>query len=380
MLAHIQSNCHPLNRVRKEYVKKFTNFMPYYDEHQVLLHECVREFSNLVNLVAHLGQFGKEDIIRKIKIIFNESTTEMKRFLIEYSSDGLEWLNDDAAVQSIVDDEMLTSSNEQSTAEIIQEKRKKFFENVTDSTDIDAVALRKLNDFLPIAEYFAMKSLTPTLYNQISKHSVNMEFFNRINTISVELLQQLKAIKNGNYQKCETNWNELIVQLKDSYNSDDENDLPAIMSTFTTKFYKNYSSFNRKMVSQLRSFSINSICVQNDLLHNSAEFGTPTERYAYDGPILTISVLNALLDGNGQFKSTGLGEADIWRGTLSLLSKVIWFNINICNGDYSVVDGNLVASLNHATKLLIELDWIKDQLLNKNPEFFVDFLVSCFFL
>lgn len=337
MLAHIQSNCHPLNRVRKEYVKKFTNFTPYYDEHQVLLHECVKEFSNLVNLVAHIGRFGREDIIKKIKIIFNESTAKMKKFLTEHSSDGLEWLNDDVVVQSVVVDENCNASSEQSITEVIQEKKKAFFENVNDPNDIDALALRKLNDFLPVAEYFAMKSLTPTLYNQISKYSVNFEFFNQINTINVELLQQLKAIKNEKYQDCESNWNELIRQLKAAYNSEsDDHELPAIMTAFTTNFYKNCSSFSRKMVSQLRSFSMNSICVQNDLLHTT-EFGTTMERYSYDGPTLTLSILSALLDGHGHFKSTGLGEANIWRGTLSLLSKVVWFNINICNSKFSVV-------------------------------------------
>lgn len=39
----------------------------------------------------------------------------------------------------------------------------------------------------------------------------------------------------------------------------------------------------------------------------------------------------------------------------------------------------MAASLNHATKLLVELDWIKDQFLNENPEFFLDFLVSFIF-
>lgn len=38
--------------------------------------------------------------------------------------------------------------------------------------------------------------------------------------------------------------------------------------------------------------------------------------------------------------------------------------------------GHLAATLNHATKLLVELDWIKDHFSNENPEFFVDFLVS----
>lgn len=333
MLAHIQSNCHPLNQVRKVYVKKFTNFMPYYDEHQILLHEFVREFGNLVNLVAHIGRFGKEDLIRKIKIIFNETTMQIKTFLTEYSSDGLEWLNDDMVVQSFTDE---NASSEQSIAEIVQEKRKMFFENLNDSADIDSLAMRKLNDFLPVAEYFAMKSLTPTLFNQISEHPVNMAFFTQINTISVELLQQLKAFRNEKYKDCELKWNELILQLKYAYSSEDENDLPAIMSSFRTNFYKNYSSFNRKMVNQLRSFSMNSICVQNDLL-NSAEFGITMERYAYDGPTLTTSIFNALLDAHGHFKLTGLGEADIWRSTLSLLSKVIWFNINICSSNFSIV-------------------------------------------
>ncbi len=331
MLTHIQSNCHPLNQVRKEYVKKFTNFMPYYDEHQVLLHESVREFNNLTSLVAHLGRFEKDDIIRKIKIIFNENTTEMKKFLTDCSSDGLDWLNVDA----IAIDENADSSTE--LTEIIREKKKTFFENVNDSTEIDSLALRKLNDFLPVAEYFAMKSLTPVMLNQTSKHSVNVEFFNRINTINIDLLQQVKAIKNDKFKECETNWIELIRQLKEAYNSQDESDLPSIMSAFTTNFYKNYSSFNRKMISQLRSFSMNSICVQNDLLYN-AELGAPAERYSYDGPTLTITILNALLDGHGHFKLTGLGEAAIWRGTLSLLSKVIWYNMNICSSSsFSVV-------------------------------------------
>ncbi|XP_037035796.1 midasin isoform X2 [Bradysia coprophila] len=365
---YIQSNCHPLNQVRKEYVKKFTNFMPYYDEHQVSLHECVREFSNLTSLVAHLGRFGKDDIIRKIKILFNESTAQMREFLTECSSDGLEWL-DSGVVAQVLDNE----SNDVPIAEIIRDKKEKFFGNLNDSSDIDTVALRKLNDFLPVAEYFAMKSLVPVLFNQISKCSVNTEFFNRINTINVDLLQQLKAIKSDKYTECETNWNELMLQLKDAYDSPAGSDLPAIMSAFTNNFYKNYSSFNRKMISQLRSFSMNSICVQSDLLHNR-EMDATVERHAYDGPTLTVSILNALLDDRGHFKSTGLGEAHIWRSTLSMLSKVVWFNINICDSHFSVVDGNLAASLNNATKLLVELHWIKDKFLSENPEFFDEFL------
>lgn len=333
MLAYVQSNCHPLNQVRKEYVKKFTNFAPYYDEHQILLHECIREFSNLTNLVAHIGRLGKDDIIRKIKIIFNETTTEMKKFLTKYNGDGLEWLND-SAVERV--DENSNPDNGQTILETVQDKKKIFFENLTDSTEIDSLALRKLNDFLPVAEYFAMKSLMPVLTNQISQYSVNEEFFDRINTIGVGLLQQLKAIKNEKFKECETNWNELMLQLKDAYHTEIETDLPAIMSAFTTNFYKNYSSFNRKMISQLRTFAMNSICVQNDLLHN-AEIEATMERYSYDGPTLTVCILNALLDGRGQFKLTGLGEADIWRGTLSLLSKVVWFNMDICRSSFSLV-------------------------------------------
>lgn len=326
MLAHIQSNSHPLNRVRKEYVKKFTNFMPYYDEHQILLHEAVHQFDNLTNLVAHLGRYGKEDIVKRIKIIFNESSSEMKQFLIQHSGDGLEWLNSDVG-QSV----------DPSMTDAVLEKKKTFFENVNDSSDLDSLALRKLNDFLPVAEYFAIKSLTPMLFNQCSKYNVNAEFFKRINTINVGLMQHLKAIKNERFKECELNWRELMVQLRAAYKSQNDSNLPAIMSAFTSNFYKNYSSFNRKMVGQLRSFAMDSICVQNDLLDNNAELSTTVEHCSYDGPTLTACILNALLDPHGHFKSTGLGEADIWRGTLSSLSKVVWFNMNVCNKSFSAV-------------------------------------------
>lgn len=41
-------------------------------------------------------------------------------------------------------------------------------------------------------------------------------------------------------------------------------------------------------------------------------------------------------------------------------------------------DGNYIVTIGHASKLLVELDWIKGRFVNENPEFFVEFMVGMF--
>lgn len=385
LLNYITQNYHPLNQIRKKFVKTLTNFAPFYDENQIVLYTQSKLHENETNLLAKLGQFEQDEIVRRLRIVMSDESQIFKKYLFDLShNDALKWLNDLRFDESnTISEDLLeqfkrlqpldeSSWDALQTNELDEESNKfltfcKSIEDITPTTDLTSFKLVVAT--LPILEYYALKALTPISSSQSRNFNINLEYFLNIRSLGIDQLNLLKIISSANYKICESIW----IEVQSSIANATENN-ESVLSSLPNGFYKNYSSFVRELFTKLRSFALNAtitnqeICYEldNDATKNKLQSVKSTTQ-AVNGALLTASTLSILFEANGRLKSTGLGDLDIWQSTLTSLSKLVWNNIEIVQNSFNFEQTNVHESLMYGQKLLTEIQLVQSK-ANKTTE------------
>lgn len=399
---YIKANYHPLSQIRKRFVKHLTNFMPFYEEKQIISHNLVQSYGKESNLIAKLGAFEFEELVRRFRILLSDEASTFKNHLNSkiLNSNALSWLNNqqlaEAADKSKEFGSLFTKlihleesfhDLEETTLDEITEKEHTFLlfcnsiEDVTSVTDLTSFKL--IITVLPIFEYFALRSLNPVYAGDSRAYNYNHEFFVNIKSITTETLEVIKIISDNKFKVCEEIWAELQRMIGDS--SVDTERFSAIFNNLPIDFYKNYSSFVRTLVTKLQHFALASLAVnqgicydldvkETNLLNSKIQSHKLAEQTA-NGPLLTTSVLATIFDKYGNLKSTGLGDLEVWRSTLNSLSKLVWNNIEMFQSKFNFERINNSVSLTNGKQLLNEIKFIQQQHTeeSENLEFISEF-------
>lgn len=372
LVSYIERNYHPLNQLRKRFVKTLTNFAPFYDEQQVFLHTHRQLYGGHTNLMSKLGHFEPDELAKRIRCIMSDECQSFRKLLLgECRIDALYWLNDIRPEQlSALTDENLVKLFQQiltkpTDVEIasadIENASKKFIE-FTESLTCDSSATGNLAAFkllvtnLPILEYFALRSLNPVTCGTSRNFALNSAFFLKIRSFGVDELLLVKMLDDENFKTCESIWNHVQRALIEH-----PTEAMALISSLPAAFYKNYSSFMQTIVTRFRTFALNSVAVNQDICQIADGEVVKPAAHAISGPLLTAAALATLFESNGYFRATGLGDLDVWRTTLSTVSKVVWQNIETMQNQFHFEQTTVAASLAFGKKLLAEIKLVQKE-------------------
>lgn len=346
---YIARHHHPLNLMRKLYAKTLTNFLPYYSNSQIQLHEQMVQYQKCTSLVSNLGTFADGELVKRFKAIMTEDNSKLKNLLASLSDSGLSvWLktltnrnstsqfseNTDLDSSLEIFFEKLNSVKELNSTDA-DESNESNFDDLTNflveenNTDIKSIKL--IIELLPAFEYFALKSLNSIKTGQINSFPLNNIFFERIQSIGVNELQILKTINSDWYKCSEYLWTKVLKQIHDI---SDPTQFDELINTVLPKdFYRNYASFNRVLDSRINQFAINSLALRSEICQT---FEPHENRSLFcTGASLTGAALSILFDKYGKKKETGLGDLDVWRTSLNSMAQLIWNNVNLMRKEFS---------------------------------------------
>lgn len=380
--SFIERNFHPLCELRKKFTKTMTNFVPFYEDGQIIFHENSQLHSKETSLIAKLGYFEKEELIKRFKIVMSEESYEYRKKLFnKISINSMIWLND------IHDEENINETISNCFKNIIKIKpeesididdltieRKKFeiyCKTMEENTVLDGLSALKLTvSTIPLLEYFVLRSLNSICVAKSNHFHFNEEFFMKIRCLSVDDLKLLKIISNENMKGCEDFWKVVLQSTEENF--------AELISKVPMNFYRNYSVFMRQIITLLRSLTMKSIALNQEVCFSALdeENGTKTvAMHSLIGPLFTTSVLSALCNANGELKISGLGDLHIQRQTLTSLSSILWNNVELIQNQFDFEKANATISESLAKKLLAEIKIVySEQIeLSENGQFIEQF-------
>lgn len=334
----VEVNNHPLDLIRKNYVKNFTAFLPYYEQQQIEFHENIRRYSKETSITENKLQMSYESFIEKIKCLMSEQIAEIRENLLKNSIvvDEFSFINGNEKF-----DESELNENLKNRIEIFLTKIAEINEESTESLEIiEFEKLSEINvelkdikipiELQPILQYFAMKATNLLQTGNNQNYKINYDYFVNIKSINPEILKIAKLFENKKYHAAQELWTEIMK----------ENEIEKILKNLPFDFYRNYSSFLRKLTMKLNHFELNSLASNNKLLQNveDEEFyliNKASSDLNVRGPILTNLSMNLLLDHRGDLRATGLGDLDSWKKTLNAVQSIAWSNMGTLRKEMS---------------------------------------------
>lgn len=347
---YVLTNHHPLNLTRKIFVKTLTNFLPYYEESQINVHEMIRIYQNHVSLVPKYGgAFEHDKLIKRLTALLDPANLLLKQNLSEATATGptVNWLRQLVKPTVTADEfgdlsgsleiffDRIQQLNNEPALHIDLENEFNRFETAykDDEADETIVNVQTLVvELLPILEYFALKS-SNALHSP--DHVLNSDYFRRVQSLDINELQIIRTISSDTYKVCSYLWNKVMLLVT---NNKERVAFAELLENLPGDFYKSFSSFDRNLLRKLQSFALNSIAVQSEACYGQlcGESDKDSSRaVATNGAILTSSGLQLLLDRHGQPKATGLGDLDNWRSTLKTMAQLVWNNVHILRNEFS---------------------------------------------
>lgn len=329
----VQSSQHPLHRLRKLFVKQMTNFLPYYTDAQIGVHEKIAAVQRQTALTPLLGAPFESDIIQRRQFaLIDAHVIALKIHLASLHSDELTALRlchgAGAAVESsplaqsvaafIAQIEQLSASGT-SEADFDVEDSFGYLTQLLEREDLQAD--RFVAELLPLREYFALKSLNIVLAGKSEQRSLNRKYFEAIQSLGIGELQLFNSISSDAFAACEQLWHSLWQSV------DSSGSMLESVAQLPLDFYQNYASFRRSLTASLQSFALRSL--------STKPCADPATEYLWGGPVFTTSALTALFDAFGQTKSCGLVNLESWQNTLQQLSQLLWNNVDVFQADFS---------------------------------------------
>lgn len=347
---YVLTNHHPLNMSRKIFVKSLTNFLPYYEESQINVHEMIRLFQNHVSLVPKYGgAFEHDKLIKRVTALLDPANQLLKQNLSEATLNGpaVTWLRQLVKPTVTVDGfgdlsgsldiffDRIQQLNDEPALSIELENEFNRFESAykddeTDENNVDVQTL--VVELLPILEYFALKSANAL---HTSENVINDEYFRRVQSLGINELQIIRTMGSETYKVCSYLWNKVMLLVT---RQNERVELGRLIKNLPGDFYKSFSSFDRNLLRKLQSFALNSIAVHSDACYGLLNGGSDMDAsraVAASGAILTSSGMQLLLDRYGNLKATGLGDLDNWRSTLKTMAQLVWNNVHVLRKELS---------------------------------------------
>lgn len=337
----VEVNNHPLDLIRKNYVKNFTAFLPYYEQQQIEFHENIRKYLMETSITDNKIQMNYERFIEKIKNLMSEQITEIRENLLRNSIvvDDFSFINKNIADKfndSNLNENLknriqifLTKISEINDEENNQTTEIIKFENLS-KVNVELKDIKIPIELQPILQYFALKATNLLQTGNNQNYKINYDYFVNIKSINPEILKIVKLFENKKYHAAQELWTEIMK----------ENEIEMIVKNLPFDFYRNYSSFLRNLTMKLNQFELNSLASNNKLLQNigDEEFYL-VNKMSLDlnlrGPILTNLSMDLLLDHRGDLRATGLGDLNSWKKTLSAVQGITWSNMGTLRKDMS---------------------------------------------
>lgn len=352
---------YPLNEMRKHFTKQLTEFMPYYEECQIQMHEYETEVIKHQQLPTRKWQSYKADeylqsLINKYRIVLSDEMVNYKNYLVESSDDqelrrlGLHNTSnmDLETVQEISAIENLNHLTEESA------KFERYLESINDNANQSQLApLKLLVSILPIMEYFALRALNSILRKNVAHFQLNADFFKSIRSLDVTVLNAIRTVGTTQYASVESTWHQITNLLTDS------DGIESVFTVVPQSIYRKLSSFMKMLDSRIFRFNYNSLTLNHQYLLNCSDTDTRPEAISTNSCALTVSAFLSLFNEYGKSKSIGLGNLDVWTSTLTSISKSLWNNVETFQSHFAFEQTNLDYSKQCGRKLLKEVKFIQ---------------------
>ncbi|XP_031637557.1 midasin [Contarinia nasturtii] len=368
---------HPLNEMRKKFTKRLTEFMPFYEQNQIVLHEHETEFIKQMQLPTKNWQSFEpaeylQSLINKYRIILSDDSKSYKSYLIDANdAEDLQWLVDDNGENEAMDVEKilakldsLSKSTTQflgittmSSVDDLTEQNEKF--NVkhleateTNSNQKNLAPLKLVVSVLPIMEYFALRAFHSTLRRDAKVHKLNMDFFKSIRSLDVTVLKSVQTIITKQYAVCVLIWDWLHRQIN-------SNDFENVFNVMPQSIYRKISSFMKMLDAKINGFVYNSLALNHQCHLNVIDVTKQSQTMPLNSCALTVSAFLSLFNEYGQSKSIGLGNLEVWTSTLTSISKLLWNNVETFQHQFQFEHTNIEYSQRYGRKLLAEIKYIQ---------------------
>lgn len=364
---------HPLNELRKRFTKRLTEFMPFYEKNQIVLHECETEVTKQLQLPVKKWQSFEpaeylQSLINKYRIILSDESMSFKQYLVDNAdAEELQWLPGDEETIASLDDVKILEKLDQlskstwglstsASVEDLTEQNEKFMKylelNEGNPNQTNLAPLKIIVSVLPIMEYFALRALNSVLRRNAHVYKPNMDFFKSIRSLDVAVLNSARTVTTKQYQLAETMW-DLVLQ---KINSDG---VEAVFEVIPQSIYRKISSFVKMLDSRIIGFGYNSLAVNHQYLLTVAESPKQQPTMPLNSCALTVSAFLSLFNEFGTSKSIGLGNLEVWTSTLTSLSKLLWNNVETFQNRFQFENTNIEYSQRYGRKLVAEIKYIQ---------------------
>lgn len=375
----IDDNRHPLNEMRKQFTKKLTNFVPFFEKEQIILHEHLADYEKQTRLCTHKWQQNRSDELQqKLRILMSQESTEYKNYLLDQmDTNDFAWICEFSGedFNNVSNEEIPLAINQISShvngsmnvvVDDLSEQKKQFthfcksIEEKTFTTDTSSFKL--IISLLPIFEYFALKALNPIQFQKSRNFTLNLNYYKNIHSIDVNVLNMIQTISTEKFKISESIWN----WIHENMNS--KTDMKSIIDAMPDGFYRKLSSSMSYLNERVLRFTKNaSVFNQHIFTGNCDENIFKTETQSSNNCVLTTSTFLSLFEENGKLRATGLGDLDIWRTTLTSLSKLIWNNIEMFQKEFSFEHSSIEQSIKYGHRILSEIRYI-DAVVKESKE------------
>lgn len=342
--TYIVQHTNPLNIVRKCYSKLCTSFLPYFDENQLNMNQIIADYENITQLMIPIGDIDPSERIKRLHITISARNAEMKSRISHLYGTDLSWTQN--VLNICHDNEILPEFQENFTEFVtkskgfertvvtdittLQDEVDKFKTFTVDESDYQLLA--PMIEMLPIVEYFTLKSVNRIQTVANDDHNKLNSLFVGARSIGIPTLQLIQLntpTESEIYETCTKLWSTIYSLIQSDYNHGRCDEITKVFSNRASgEFYRNFTSYQSKLLRNLQQFAMQSICLQPALCFGK-DFDVAAMPLTYNGPLLTNCVLAMMFDDNGAFRHKGLGELGVWEISLWTMSKVFWNNLDI---------------------------------------------------
>ena len=362
----ILSAHHPMKLYKKIYVKNFTNFLPFYNEHQVEKYLLRMKLNDLIRVVPKMDRlYDFEEYKKRLVLLMSSSYQNWRKQEINTNQRTIKafeafkscWSDDMKESEVVADlierfEERNHRTDTDDDLESYENKIKEFQEFLKKEDSVTVGAAKFDIEILPILEYFTIKALQGSTERSCS---INTEFIAEIPSINSNCTNVICTLNDPRF--------DLLRRIA-------SNDSSSI------EFARNFLTLKMKVECEAQRFTQQSLAVNNMLCHSFEK----EENYEVDGAqqfingsLLTSNVFSTLLGANGLIRGTGLGEINQWKLMLKQLKRVLWINSELNCESFNLLKNNLAAQVQRSNQLLVDIEAVETICMSIENENFSDF-------
>lgn len=361
---YLAKNEHPLDKVRKQFVKKLTWFLPHYDEKQIQLHRDLSTFRKRMAILPPSGihKINEQtenvaELMETIRILMSDEHADYRNYLLnQFNYDSSQDIFHNSYKNEGNSDEVnIESSQSMEKLPDCVEQFYRFCESMSNNSHISKPAsISLLLSTIQPLEYFAAKAFNAFYSQNLHKFNYNLEYFKAIPTLDVHILKYLQIISTEQFKTCEVTWNSILEKILENLN------LPTIVQNAPAEFYKQFSTFMRILDTTFIKFFQNSIAYNHHIISSVINSSNANSfKLSPNSATLTTVILDVLFNDCGDLKSPELADLDLFQETLESFSNILWNNIELFRSSFCFEKTFNVHSLLYAKKLLVDIRYIE---------------------